>query len=80
MTFMCVNHVSLLVPVGAELLRPGRRLTARRLVLALFNSSLAFFLCSFQVCFDVRVLSLNRYDGMHRSCSVTEVLFFFLLR
>ncbi|CAN0002045.1 unnamed protein product [Ectocarpus fasciculatus] len=41
--------LSLLVPVGAELLRPGRAATARRLVLALFNSSMAFFLCSFQV-------------------------------
>ncbi|CAM9782532.1 unnamed protein product, partial [Hapterophycus canaliculatus] len=40
--------LSFLAPVGAELLRPGRRLTARRLVLALFNSSMAFFLCSFQ--------------------------------
>lgn len=42
------RHTSLLVPVGAELLRPSRPLTARRLVLALFNSSMAFFLCSFQ--------------------------------
>ncbi|CBJ33201.1 Dolichyl pyrophosphate Man9GlcNAc2 alpha-1,3-glucosyltransferase, family GT57 [Ectocarpus siliculosus] len=43
------STLSLLVPVGAELLRPGRSPTARRLVLALFNSSMAFFLCSFQV-------------------------------
>eukprot|EP00904_Undaria_pinnatifida_P013402 jgi/Undpi1/9192/HiC_scaffold_26.g11650.m1 len=40
---------SLLVPVGGELLRPGRPLTPRRLLLAMFNSSMAFFLCSFQV-------------------------------
>eukprot|EP00752_Nemacystus_decipiens_P008931 g7973.t2 len=44
-----VSTLSFLVPVGAELLRPLRPLTARRLVLALFNSSMAFFLCSFQV-------------------------------
>ncbi|CAB1115447.1 unnamed protein product [Ectocarpus sp. CCAP 1310/34] len=43
------STLSLLVPVGAELLRPGRSPTARRLLLALFNSSMAFFLCSFQV-------------------------------
>ncbi|CAM9445730.1 unnamed protein product, partial [Laminaria digitata] len=41
--------LSLLIPVGGELLRPGRPLTARRLLLAMFNSSMAFFLCSFQV-------------------------------
>ncbi|CAN0229545.1 unnamed protein product [Scytosiphon promiscuus] len=42
------STLSFLAPVGMELLRPGRPLTARRLVLALFNSSMAFFLCSFQ--------------------------------
>eukprot|EP00903_Cladosiphon_okamuranus_P013142 g12256.t1 len=44
-----ISTLSFLVPVGAELLRPSRPLTARRLVLAQFNSSMAFFLCSFQV-------------------------------
>lgn len=50
-SFSTLRHlVSLLAPVGTELLRPGRRLTVRRLLLSTFNSSLAFFLCSFQVC------------------------------
>ncbi|CAM9428944.1 unnamed protein product [Pylaiella littoralis] len=44
-----VSTLSFLVPMEAELFRPGRPLTARRLVLALFNSSMASFLCSFQV-------------------------------
>ncbi|CAM9179196.1 unnamed protein product [Discosporangium mesarthrocarpum] len=39
----------LVAPVGVELMRPGKTLSPQRLVLALVNSSLAFFLCSFQV-------------------------------